>query len=89
MMKLTGIKKAVGDYQRWLDGDLRRNATIMIDVSTGEIWCDTFIDINSWKEYHDDSIHDLKYFMLEHGVNRINMKNIKEYALRMIETNTK
>ena len=48
----TLIKKAVKEFNDW-QGD----AVIMCDEEDGEVWTDVFVDANSWKKYHSDSIH--------------------------------
>lgn len=34
---------------------------IMIDISDGHIWLDTYVCENSWSVYHSDSIYRLNY----------------------------
>jgi hypothetical protein len=51
IMKLTGIKRATGDYNHW-QGD----AVVMLDVSDGRIWTDTFVGSGSWNVYHSNTI---------------------------------
>lgn len=36
-IKITGIKKAIGEYKLWLSQDWRHKANIMLDKSTGEV----------------------------------------------------
>lgn len=52
MMKLKGLKKAVGDFNHW-----QGCAVIMADIAYGEVWCDIFSSGNEWKQYHRDTIH--------------------------------
>ncbi len=50
-MKLKGLKKAIGDYKRANSGGAYspRYGRLMLDKSTGEIWCDEFYDLgHSW-----------------------------------------
>jgi hypothetical protein len=86
MTKITGIKKAVGEYQRANAGGYysARYGVMMLDRSTGEVWCDEFFSLghNSWKVYHDAAIINLGREIVENG-EPVNMKTVKEYADRM------
>lgn len=44
-MKITGIKKAVGEHNNWLNRSPFYRANIMLDTSTGEVWCDCFTQV--------------------------------------------
>lgn len=83
-MKITGIKKAIGEYRSWLAGDWGRCANIMIDLEDGSVWCDCFISCNEWKEYHSKSIVSLSSYITERTDEKISMKLLKEYAERYI-----
>lgn len=58
MKKFKGYKKAVSEYNNWFRRNLGR-AEIMLDTDTGEIWCDTFVGWQEWREYHSESIFTL------------------------------
>lgn len=58
---VSTIKKEYAEARRWCRGDWRRYYKIMIDTDDGSIWSDTFLDVNSWNEYHSDSITSLQY----------------------------
>lgn len=51
MTKLTGIKKAVGEYNNW-----QGHAEIMLDKESGKVWCDVFASGQEWKNYHDENV---------------------------------
>lgn len=93
-IKITGIKKAVGDYRRAnADGFFSpRYGVLMIDRSTGEVWTDEFYSLgrNEWKEYHDAAICDLinAYFCGRYPDPEeiaVNMANVKVWAEEVIQ----
>lgn len=53
------IKKELAEALQWCDGGYDRYYRLMIDVSDGSIWADTFLSQNDWKVYHSDSIRPL------------------------------
>lgn len=56
-MKITGVKEAVETYKRANGGGYYRSyVVLMINRSTGHVWCDEFADENSWIEYNDSAI---------------------------------
>lgn len=55
-MKITGYEKALKEYREWKSIDRRYCASIMLDRDTGKVWCDTFLDCNSWAQYDDPAI---------------------------------
>lgn len=77
--KITGIKKAVGEYKNWIKRDWGYVAKIMLDVSTGEVWTDCFISSNDWKEYHSSNIICISSLILQEN-KEISMKTVREYA---------
>lgn len=83
MKKISGIKKAVGDFQRANAGGYYspRYGTLMLDRGTGEVWTDEFYDLghNSWKEYKDRNIMDLSGYMGQRGI-PVNMANVRTVA---------
>ncbi len=83
-IKITGIKKAIGEYKLWLSQDWRHTANIMLDKSTGEVWTDCFLDCNSWKEYHSDDIISLSAYIRERSVETFTMKILRKYAEMVI-----
>lgn len=84
MLKLKGLNKAIGDYHRSNSGGpySSRYGYLMLDKSTGEIWCDEFYSLgqNEFKRYHSDNIINLGYRMESEGY-EITRDNIKEYCL--------
>ena len=84
-MKITGVKKAVGEYKRYnKDYYSPEYGLLMLDRNTGEVWVDYFYSLghNSWKEYHDPAIINLvnwvSYRPEWDGL--INMKNVRVWA---------
>ena len=58
----------------------------MLDKSTGKVWCDEFINCNSWIQYNNDDIISItNYINMSFGVwnnngwssTVINVKNVK------------
>lgn len=86
MTKITGIKKAVGEYNRANAGGYYSASygNLMLDRSTGEVWCDYFYSLghNEWKQYHDPAIIDLGREITEQG-DTVSMKTVRAYAERM------
>lgn len=91
MMKITGIKKAVGEYRRCNEGGYYspRYGRMMLDRATGEVWVDEFYSIghNSWKEYHDESIINIVNWAYDNGYAEepVNMANVKIWAEKACE----
>lgn len=56
---VTAISKADKEGRDWCRGDFGRYYQIRIDTDDSEIWCDVYLDENSWDVYHSDSIHSL------------------------------
>lgn len=81
-MKIKGLKKAVGDYQKANKGGYYspKYGYLMFDKETGELWTDEFYSLghNSWKEYRSNTIVNLGKIMIENGI-EINMKNVKDF----------
>lgn len=81
-IKIKGLKKAIGDYQRAnVEGCYsRRYGYLMFDKSNGNLWTDEFYSLghNQWKDYDSDTIMNLGRMMTERGI-EINMKNVKEF----------
>ena len=90
MSKITGIKKAVGRYQSikikpWYMPKFY--GVIMIDIETSEVWCNIFLDSNTWKHYVKKSIRCINRsdeWNLS-GYSDVNMKNIKRVADEMVK----
>ena len=81
-MKIKGLKKAIGDYQRAnAEGYYSpRYGELMFDKSTGELWTDEFYSLghNEWKAYLSTTVIYLGRKMKEYGID-INMKNVKDF----------
>lgn len=85
MENITGLKKAVGDYQRAnAEGqNSPRYGYLMFDKEDGSLWTDEFYSLghNEWKEYHSDTIINLGRMMEREGI-EINMENVREFIER-------
>ena len=82
--KVSGVKKALGDYNNWLKMDPRYRANIMIDLSDGRVWTDVFIDSSTRRQYCNKSIKSLSVYMSIRGVAESPTKElVKKYALEM------
>lgn len=85
MLKLKGLNKAIGDYHRANSGSRSpynpRYGYLMLDKSTGEIWCDEFYSLghNEWITYHSQDIINLGIIMEYQGY-EINRENVKEFC---------
>ena len=82
MMKIKGLKKAVGDYQRANSEGFYspRYGYIMYDSEDGQLWTDEFYSLghNEWKEYHSDTIVNLGAMMAEREI-PVNMANVRQF----------
>ena len=88
-MKITGIKKAVGEYKRANKGGYysARYGRLMLDRSTGEVWCDEFYSLGheDFKVYASESIVNLGREMSCNGYGEITMKTVREYAEKICD----
>ena len=88
VIKIMGIKKAVGDYKRANAGGWfsPRYGYLMLDMATGKVWTDEFYNFehNDWNEYHDSAIINLGYKMAEMGL-VVTMANVKQAATEACE----
>lgn len=48
------IAKAARDFNKWQGA-----AVIMVDTSDGDVWTDVFMDDNTYRIYHSNSIYGL------------------------------
>lgn len=88
-MKITGIKKAVGTFNRAnVDGYYSNfYGYLMLDRSTGEVWTDTFYSLgrNEWEKYHDPAIINLGEIITCFYEKPVNMKTVKETAEKLCD----
>lgn len=88
-MKITGIKKAVGTFNRANADGYYSNSYgyLMLDRSTGEVWTDTFYSLghNEWKKYHDPAIINLGEIITCVYGESVNMKTVKETAEKLCD----
>ena len=73
--KITGIKKAVGQYNDWVGC-----ANVMMDTGDNTVWCDVFVSGNSWNEYQSKSIIKLigKGANMASNWDKTSMKEVKQ-----------
>jgi len=89
-MKLKGLKKAVGEYQRVNAGGFfdPRYGKLMLDTETGDIWTDEFYSLGhqEWKVYHQKAVINLGDIIEANDiqVTMANVKNFVEYKLKEI-----
>lgn len=89
-MKITGIKKAIGEY-KWANSHGCYSpwyANIMLDTTDGRVWTDTFYDLGhgSFKKYHSKAIVCVSGKILENN-DVVSMKTLKEYSEKIISEN--
>lgn len=84
-MKIKGLKKAVGEYKRWVNSGYGRIADIMMDTSDGTIWCDAFLSSNSWKVYHSEDIISLTAIMANYEIYDITQDSVKKALICAME----
>lgn len=81
-MKITGLKKAVGDYKELNAGGPYDSiyGELMFNTATGEIWTDEFCSIghNSCNVYDSDTIINLGKMMKKLEIS-VSMENVKEF----------
>lgn len=83
-MKITGIKNAVGDYNRANKGECYSShyGRIMLDRSTGEVWTDEFVGDGTYIAYAKEAIINLGR-KIGNDNNTVSMKTVREYAERL------
>lgn len=84
-MKIKGLKKAIGEYQKSNTGDFY--GRLMFDTSTGEIWCDVFCDYThqTKKVYHSPAIVDILELMNDAYYGEdfvVNMRTVKDFIIK-------
>ncbi|GHU55161.1 hypothetical protein AGMMS49975_16580 [Clostridia bacterium] len=75
-MKITGIKKAVGDFNSW-----QGTARIYFDSSDGTVWTNVYAGMNEWDEYHSKTISQIyskSTSTIWERDNKITMRELKE-----------
>lgn len=61
MVKIKGLRKAVGERNNWIKRGYFRVANIMLDTSNGKIWSDCFLTNNEWRIYKSDSVVNINH----------------------------
>ena len=56
MIRLKGLRKAVGERNKWIQSGYFRLANIMLDTSDGRMWCDIMLTANEWKSHKSDTV---------------------------------
>lgn len=81
-MKLKGLKKAVGEFQRYNQGGYYSPdyGVLMFDKSNGQLWADYFYSIghNTWKKYDSPNIINLSKIMSKYDLD-ITMNTVKQF----------
>ena len=84
-IKIKGLKKAIGAYNRINAGGCYSPlyGYLMFDKSTGELWTDEFYSIGHqmWNKYHSADIINLGKEMTFRGI-AITMQNVKDFILK-------
>lgn len=62
MVKIKGLRKAVGERNNWIKRGHFRVANIMLDTSDGKIWCDCSLNANDYKSESIIKINDLCHY---------------------------
>ena len=79
-MKITGIKKAIGDFRKETPNGYRN--VLMLDRSTGEVWVD-FLSCSEERVYRNPAIVGMRGAMFNYyrGFDcDVNMKTVGEVA---------
>lgn len=88
-MEIKGIKKAVRLYKEANEGGYYspRYGMLMLDRSTGEVWCDEFYDFghNSYVQYKDAAVINLASEIYSAG-DEVNTITAEQYASKLCET---
>lgn len=81
-MKIKGLKKAVGEYQRVNSGGYYspHYGHLMYDPSDGTLWTDEFYSLghNEWKVYHDSNIRNIGE-CVEEKYGKVTMANVRAF----------
>jgi len=86
IIKIYGIKKAIHDYR---DNPHLPHKHFMMDLRDGEIWCDCFLDSNSWRKYHSPEIVNIDgaiCYFADCDPRNINMSVLKKAGEHVLET---
>lgn len=84
-MKINGLKKATGDYNKINEGGYIRRlyGDLMLDRETGDLWVDEYADVNSYKRYYKSSIVVLfPRHRKDSDADRVTMAEVKAAAQR-------
>ena len=85
-MKITNIKKSVGEYKRANAGGVYspRYANIMLNRENGRVWIDEYYSIGhgSYTVYADPAIINLGAVITDNGA-LVNMVTIRAYAEKL------
>lgn len=80
-MKIKGLKKAISEYTLYNKNPYSsERAELMFDTSDGELWTDYFVDENSWKVYHSDTIVNLGQLMRFNEI-KVTAQNVKKFIV--------
>lgn len=82
-IKITGLKKAVGDYNDW-----QEQARVYFDTKDLEVWTNVYSGGNeSWDEYHDNNIIEVvnKRGMLANDNDYLSMRELKSICVNKLK----
>ena len=82
-MLVSSIKEAYREGHKYASLHSEFTYTIMLDTDNGRIWCDCFMDCNTWKDYHSDTIVRLIGAVGAFGQNEV-IKNYAECATDLL-----
>ena len=77
-VKITGIKKATGDFNNWIG-----HAEVMLDKSTGEVWTDIFASCGDKNVYKDSNVVRLLskgVMQMSENWDKTSMQDLKKLA---------
>ena len=79
-MKIKGIKKAVGDYNKWTEQKI-----VYFDTKNLEVWTNIYPSGNvSWSEYRDENIAEIDFRFLD--TDKITMVDLKKACIYILES---
>lgn len=84
-IKITGIKKAVGEFNNWQGA-----ARVYFDRSDLSVWTNVYASENEWNEYHDDNIVEIHAKLaMDQRDDVTSMKEIRELCEMQLNTASK
>lgn len=78
-MKIKGIKKTIGEIKR----NTHMHYIMYCNRRTCEVWADFYADGNSWTQYHDTAICNLRHYIPEYPDKQPSMTELYTEAARI------